>query len=94
MLEFGIGNFRNLRLSLDAVTIFIRYDEGTAQAQGLADDRHRHPGGPVRFLFCAKAGLRRDALRSIRSRVRPKYFDARSAANCPATQLGAGDRHV
>ena len=28
-----------------------RYDEGTAQAQGLAHDRDRHSGDPVHFLF-------------------------------------------
>ena len=59
----------HLRRGLAAATIFIRYDEGTAQAQGLADDRDRHSGDPVHFLFRATAGLRRDALRSICSHV-------------------------
>ena len=40
---------------------FFRYDEVTAQAPGLADDRDRDSGDPVHFLFCATAGLRRDA---------------------------------
>jgi len=29
-----------------------RYDEGTAQAQGLADDRYRRPLDSVHLLLC------------------------------------------
>src|SRR5206468_9980476 len=84
----------DLRLRFASATIFTRYDEGTAQAQGLVDDRDRRSGDPVHFLFRATAGLRRDALRSFCSNVRPKYFDARSAANRAAPESGAGARHV
>lgn len=39
-----------------------RYDEVTAQAPELADDRDRDPGDTVHLLFRATAGLRRDAI--------------------------------
>ena len=86
--------FSEFAAELQRATIFIRYDEGTAQAQGLADDRHRRSGDPVRFLFRATAGLWRDALRSICSHVRPKCFHTGSAANGAAPEPGAGPRHV
>src|SRR5215475_10395534 len=41
--------------------IFVPYDEVTAQAPGLAHDRHRDPGDSLHFLFRATPGLRRDA---------------------------------
>ena len=61
---FGVLNFRRPFAAEDSrLYNFSRYDEVTAQAPGLADDRDRDSGDPVHFLFCATAGLRRDARR-------------------------------
>jgi len=62
MLELGVWDFLlDLRLS-GVPLVLVRYDEVTAQAQRLADDRDRDSGHSVRFLFCPDAGLRRDAV--------------------------------
>ena len=50
----------DLRLSYAAATICVAYDEVTAQAQRLADDRDRDPCHPLHFLLCEDAGLRCD----------------------------------
>ena len=61
-VELGIWNFLpQFAAKLRRLYNFSRYDEVTAQAPGLADDRDRDSGDPVHFLFCATAGLRRDA---------------------------------
>jgi len=50
---------------------FTRYDEGTAQAQRLADDRNRHSGDSLHLLFRQDAGLRRDGTRQRRADLWP-----------------------
>jgi len=71
VLELGFWDFlADLRLSLAAATIFIRYDEGTAQAQGLADDRHRPFDDPVHLLLRQDAGYWEGTRRS-RPNLRP-----------------------
>ncbi len=54
MLKLGIWDVsQDLRLRFAAATILVAYDEVTAQAQTLADDRHRYSGDSLRFLFRA-----------------------------------------
>ena len=62
--------FSEFAAELQRATIFIRYDEGTAQAQGLADDRHRHFDDPVHFLLRQDAGYWEGTRRS-RPNLRP-----------------------
>src|SRR5438132_6685868 len=84
----------DLRLRFATATIFFTYDEVTAQAQRLVDDRDRYSGDSLRFLLCATTGLRRDALRSICSHLRPECFGAGSAADRAAAQFRTGHRYV
>ena len=51
-----------------------RYDEGTAQAQGLADDRYRHSDDPVHLLLRQDTGLRRDGARRRCRDLRPQAY--------------------
>ncbi|OLD85053.1 MAG: hypothetical protein AUG81_13610 [Verrucomicrobia bacterium 13_1_20CM_4_54_11] len=60
--QFEIVIFETFAAEDSRLYNLFRYDEVTAQAPGLADDRDRDSGYPVHFLFRAAAGLRRDAL--------------------------------
>ena len=59
-LELGFWDFRRICSGQSPPLIFVRYDEVTAQAPGLAHDRDRDPGDSLHFLFRATPGLRRD----------------------------------
>src|SRR4030095_211935 len=70
------------------------YDEVTAQASSLVDDRYCHSRDPFHLLFRTTAGLRRDALRSIRSDLRSECFDIGSPANGALVRSCARPWHV
>ena len=59
-MELGFWDFPPHLQRAIATANFIRYDEVTAQAPGLAHDRDRDPGDSLHFLFREDPGLRRD----------------------------------